>query len=89
MTYEYGTVCSEMSAQQTDAGESPKGNNITVCLLSWFLYITTLFVLILYLVLSIGVQLKADSVHRIYVHSLCDCMLKQVLEVTPHKSQNV
>jgi len=34
------------------------------------------------LVLSKGVQLRANSAHRIYVYSLYYCMLKQVMEVT-------
>jgi hypothetical protein len=41
------------------------------------------------LVLSTGVQLKADSADRIHDYSLYYCMLNQVLELTSHKPQNV
>jgi len=46
-------------------------------------------VLILSLVLSTGVQIKAASTDGIYDYSLYYCMLKQVLELTSHKPQNV
>ena len=41
------------------------------------------------LILSTGVRLRVNSAHRIYVYSLCYCVLRQVLEVTSQNSQNV
>jgi hypothetical protein len=80
--------CSETSAHKFKRRGITQRNQYN-CLMFILVFIHKDSVLIFYLVLSIGVQLKADSVHRIYVYSLYYCMLKQVLESTSHKSQNV
>jgi len=87
-TYEYGTECYKTSAHKFRhrGNTQRKEYNCLMFVVLVFIHKDTL---ILYLVRSIGVELKADSIQRIYVYNLYYCMLKQVLEVTSHKSQDV